>query len=118
MGTVVLDARSPREGLHLYAQCLRGQPSGVALLAINNSRTDGSEITLPVVTVRYTLSAPTLQSASVMLNGQPLNLDPNDNLPEIKGRATAAGAVQFAPATITFMAIPEAANPACAANNG
>ena len=31
MGTVVLDAGSPREGLHLYAQCLRGHPGGVAL---------------------------------------------------------------------------------------
>jgi heparanase 1 len=118
MGTVVLDAGSPREGLHLYAQCLRGHPGGVALLAINNSRTDRSEITLLTASVRYTLSAPTLQSASVVLNRQPLKLDPNDDLPEIKGRATAAGPIQFAPATIAFMAIPEAANAACAANNG
>jgi heparanase 1 len=114
MGTVVLDAGSPREGLHLYAQCLRGHPGGVALLAINNSRTDRSEITLPTASVRYTLSAPTLQSAAVMLNGQPLKLDRNDDLPEINGRAAAAGPVQFAPATVTFLAIPEAANAACA----
>ena len=118
MGTVVLDAGAPREGLHLYAQCLRGHPGGVALLAINNSRTDRSEITLPTASVRYTLSAPTLQSASVMLNGQPLRLDPNDDLPEINGRATAAGPIQFDPATVTFLAIPEAANTACAAIKG
>ena len=115
MGTVVLDAGSPREGLHVYAQCLRGHPGGVALLAINNSRADRSEITLPTASVRYTLSAPTLQSASVMLNGQPLKLDPDDDLPEINGRATAAGPMHFAPATITFLAIPEGANAACAA---
>jgi heparanase len=118
MGTVVLDAGSPREGLHLYAQCLRGHPGGVALLAINNSRTDRSEITLPTASVRYTLSAPTLQSGSVMLNGQPLKLDPNDDLPEIHGRATAAGPMHLAPATITFVAIPKAANAACAAVKG
>ena len=118
MGTVVLDAGSPREGLHLYAQCLRGHPGGVALLAINNSRTDPSEITLPTASVRYTLSAPTLQSASVMLNGQPLKLDPNDDLPGINGRATATGPMHFAPATVTFLAIPEAANAACAAIKG
>ena len=118
MGTVVLDAGSPREGLHLYAQCLRGHPGGVALLAINNSRTDRSEITLPTASVRYTLSASNLQSASVMLNGKPLKLDPNDDLPEINGRATAAGPMHFAPATITFVAIPEAANAACAAVKG
>jgi len=118
MGTVVLDAGSPRGGLHLYAQCLRGHPGGVALLAINNSRTDRSEITLLTASVRYTLSASNLQSASVMLNGKPLKLDPNDDLPEINGRATAAGPMHFAPATITFVAIPEAANAACAAVKG
>jgi heparanase 1 len=118
MGTVVLDAGSPREGLHLYAQCLRGHPGGVALLAINNSRTDRSEITLPTASVRYTLSAPTLRSASVMLNGQSLKLDPNDHLPEINGQAAAAGPVQFAPTTVTFLAIPEAANAACAVIKG
>jgi heparanase len=115
MGTVVLDAGSPREGLHLYAQCLRGHPGGVALLAINNSRTDPSEITLPTASMRYTLSAPTLQSTSVMLNGQSLQHNPDDNLPDINGRATAAGPMRFAPATITFVALPEAANAACRA---
>jgi hypothetical protein len=39
MGTTVLHAGVPlREGLHVYAHCLRGSPGGVALLAINNSR--------------------------------------------------------------------------------
>lgn len=118
MGTVVLDAGASREGLHLYAQCLRGHPGGVALLAVNSSRADRNEITLPKASVRYTLSAATLQSASVMLNGLPLRLDPNDDLPEINGRATAAGPIQFDPATVTFLAIPEAANTACAAIKG
>jgi hypothetical protein len=118
MGTVVLDAGSPREGLHLYAQCLRGHPGGVALLAINNSRTDRSEITLPIASVRYTLSASTLRSASVMLNGESLELASNDDLPKINGRAVAAGPMRFAPATITFLAVPEAGNAACAAVKG
>jgi hypothetical protein len=118
MGTVVLDAGTPHEGLHLYAQCLRGQAGGVALLVINNSRTDRTEITLPIASVRYTLSAPTLQSASVMLNGEPLKLDRNDDLPEVKGRIAAAGSIHFAPATITFLAMPEAGNAACAAIKG
>ena len=118
MGTTVLEAGSRREGLLLYAQCLRGHPGGVALLAINNSRSDRSEITLPKASVRYTLSAPTLQSAEVMLNGQPLKLASNDDLPEINGHATAAGLIRFAPATITFLAIPDAGNAACAATAG
>jgi len=118
MGTVVLDAGPSREGLHLYAQCLRGHPGGVTLLAINNSRSDRSEITLPIASERYTLSAPTPESALVMLNGQPLKLDPKDDLPEIDGRATAPGQISLAPATITFLAIREAANAACAATKG
>ena len=81
-------------------------------------RTDRSEITLPTASVRYTLSASNLQSASVMLNGRALKLASNDDLPEINGRATAAGLMHFAPATITFVAIPEAANAACAAVRG
>ena len=84
----------------------------------HNSRTDRSKITLPTASLRYTLSAPTLQSASVRLNGQPLKLDRNDDLPEINGRTAAAGPIHFAPAAITFLAIPEAANTACAAIKG
>jgi heparanase 1 len=53
-----------------------------------------------------------------MLNGQPLKLGPNDDLPEINGRATAPGQISFSPATITFLAVPEAANAACAAARG
>ena len=118
MGTVVLDGGEPREGVHLYAHCLRGHPGGVALLAINNSRADRSEITLPAASMRYTLSAPIPESAVVLLNGQPLKLGPNDDFPEINGRATAPGQISFSPATITFLAIPGAANPACAATKG
>jgi hypothetical protein len=118
MGTVVLDAGESREGLHLYAQCLRGHPGGVALLAINNSRTDRSDITLPAASMRYTLSAPTLESAIVMLNGQLLGLGANDGFPDINGRAIAPSQISLPPATINFLAIPEAANPACVATKG
>ena len=49
MGTTVLDAgASPSANLHLYAHCLRGQPGGVALLAINADRTAPHEIEVPV----------------------------------------------------------------------
>ena len=41
MGTTVLDpGASPSPNLHLYAQCLRNHPGGVAVLAINADRTD------------------------------------------------------------------------------
>ena len=74
MGTVVLDAGASREGLHLYAQCLRGHPGGVALLAINNSRTQTTAITLPIEAERYTLSAKQLDSPTIQLNGKDQSL--------------------------------------------
>jgi hypothetical protein len=115
MGTVVLDAGPSREGLHLYAQCLRGQAGGVALLAINNSRSATTSIDLPGPSLRYTLSADTLTSTSVQFQGQPLRLLANDRLPVLKGRPSAADRQDLAPSTITFFALPSAANPACAA---
>ena len=53
-----------------------------------------------------------------MMNGKLLKLDPTEDLPEIRGSAAAAGPMRFDPATITFVAIPEAANAACAAGKG
>jgi hypothetical protein len=113
MGTTVLDAGPSREGLHLYAHCMRGQRGGVALLAINNSRTEPSSIQLPQPAQRFTLSARELQSSTVELNGQRLALSAQDELPELRAVDASAGRMTFAPSTITFLAIPTAANPAC-----
>jgi heparanase 1 len=47
------------------------------------------------------------------LNGNELRLGANDALPSLAGAPTAAGEVAFAPATITFVALPVAGNSAC-----
>ncbi|WP_457362206.1 hypothetical protein [Pseudomonas sp. TE3610] len=116
MGTVVLDAGSEnREGLHLYAQCLRGAPGGVALLIINNDEKNSSTVDLPQRSTRYTLATTdALSGKQVALNGVPLKLNADDSLPELTGAATEAGALVFKPATITFLTVPQANNPACA----
>ena len=36
-----------------------------------------------------------------------------NELPRLSGQATAAGPIRLAPATITFLTFPGAANPAC-----
>ena len=47
MGTTVLDpGLSTASSLHLYAHCLRGQPGGVALLAINTDRSASQSLDL------------------------------------------------------------------------
>lgn len=113
MGTTVLDAgASPSENLHLYAQCLRNEPGGVALLAINADRTASATLDLPVKSERYTLSGE-LMSNKVNLNGKELSVTASGDLPEIRGKSQKAGRVELAPATITFLAIKGANNAAC-----
>jgi hypothetical protein len=112
MGEVVLEAGAVKPGLHVYAHCLRGRSGGVALLAINIDRARPASLSLPVPAERYTLSADDLQDVSVKLNGRPLTLA-GDRLPGIRAVRQRAGPVTLAPATITFLALPQAANPEC-----
>jgi len=114
MATTVLDAgSSPTPSLHLYAQCLRDNPGGVALLIINADR--GSSQTLEVrgASDRYTLTAHDLQNTHIQLNREELQLGSNDALPKLNGSPEHAGSLTFAPASITFLAMPEAHNASC-----
>ncbi len=114
MGTVVLEAgAAPAPNLHVYAQCLRNHPGGVALLVINADQTASQSIGVPAASERYTLTAQDLQDRHVKLNGIELQLGAGDSLPELNGLATRAGQVTFAPASITFLAIPKAHNASC-----
>jgi hypothetical protein len=113
MGTTVLDAGVPIQGgLHLYAHCAPGKAGAATILAINTSD-ETRTLTLPLAATRYTLRAPHLQSRIVQLNDQTLALHDNDALPAIAGVPAAAGVVRFAPRTISFLTLPDAANPAC-----
>lgn len=112
MGETVLDAGSNTSNLHLYAHCLRGGAGGVGLVAINLNRTQGAALDLPKGARRYTLTADDLEGGVVRLNGQVLAMRPGDRLPPLKP-VKAAGRLDLAPASITFLAIPKAANPAC-----
>jgi hypothetical protein len=116
MGTTVLESGVPvQAGIHVYAHCLRGKPGGVALLVINTDRTAARTLSLPMAGERYTLtsSSSDLQTRTVQLNGTDLALDSNDELPSLRGAATPAGNVEFAPSSITFAALAEAGNDAC-----
>jgi heparanase 1 len=114
MGTRVLDAGVPiAMGLHVYAHCLRGTPGGVSLLVINNDRGAPHALMLPVASMRYTLDATELSAIEVRLNGRALKLGAGDRLPPMQGDLTEAGISTFEPATITFLAMPTAANGAC-----
>jgi hypothetical protein len=114
MGTTVLEAGVPvQSGLHVYAHCQRGRPGGVALLVINTDRDAPHTLMVAAASLRYTLDAANLLDEDVRLNGNPLALSAGDELPGIEGVPATADAVTFAPATISFLAIPEAGNNAC-----
>jgi hypothetical protein len=114
MGAIVLDSGVPVEaGLHVYGHCQRGTPGGVALLVINTDRIASHPLTLAKPSERYTFDAASLSAPIVRLNGATLGLDDKDDLPPIAGARTAAGALSFAPATISFLTIPGAGNSAC-----
>jgi len=114
IGTTVLDpGPSPAPNLHLFAHCLRNHPGGVTLLALNTSETDAQSIQASTVSERYNLTARDLTDRVVFLNGSELNLGPDDALPELHGTATRAGKITFAPASITFLAFPDARNINC-----
>ena len=114
MGTAVLDAgSSSAPDLHLYSHCLPEKKGGVALLAINLDRTESRVIDLPTGAERYTLTARNLSDTRVQLNGRDLELGVHDEFPIFAGEPIQSGPVSFGPATITFLAIPGARNPAC-----
>ena len=112
MSTIVLDAGT-HNGMHLYAHCRRGVRGAVTLLAINTDRTNAVTLRLPVTGERYTLSADDLQSAGVKLNGTALELGANDDLPRLAAVTSPPGSIEIGPATITFLTVGEAKNPAC-----
>jgi hypothetical protein len=114
MGPTVLESRVPaRAGLHVYAHCLPGQSGGVTVLAINNSRDRKDFLEVPIASQRYTLTANRLEDEQVQLNGRMLKVAANGELPQLEGQPAPAGRVEFAPLTITFLAMPDAGNKAC-----
>jgi hypothetical protein len=113
MGRTVLDAGPIRGSLHLYAHCLRGHPGGVALVAINTSRTRAAALELTRPAERFTLSAPRLDDDRVRLNGRELAARADGTVPPLVGRGVASGRVALASASITFLVVPDARNGAC-----
>ncbi len=79
-------------------------------MVINNDKTASQSLNLPTAAERYTLTAKNLTDRVVRLNGNELKLGSNDALPELKGTQTKPGQITLPPASITFLAIPDAHN--------
>ncbi len=114
MGTTVLDpGAAPAKDVVLYAHCLKDRPGGVALLAINLSRSEPHAVMVGAAAERYTLTAAELMGRTVQLNGKELGLAGGGELPALSGVAAAKGKVMLPPVSLTFFAMPGAANSAC-----
>ena len=89
-----------------------GRAGGVGLVALNLDASRQQTLVLPVAALRYTLGADALEAREVELNGRILALS-GDRLPALSPRRQNAGQIGLAPRTITFLALPTAANPDC-----
>ena len=104
MGTEVFDSGEDiREGAHVYVHSRRDGKPGYAAAIINNSTTDATTVTLPKDAEVYTLSAENLRDRTMLLNGRPLVLQDGDELPDLSGKQVAAGELELAPATVTYV---------------
>ena len=83
------------------------------MLVINTDRDGPMSLEMAGAAERYTLTAPDLLGARVDLNGTELKTGTDGSLPKLSGNATKPGQLTFAPASITFLAIPKAKNAAC-----
>jgi heparanase 1 len=114
MGTTVLDAGpAPSNSVHLYAQCMKDQPGGVTLLALNLNPTDKQTLSVPEKSTRYTLTATDLMDRTVQLNGKDLMLSANGDVLTPIGLATAKGNLILPAVSITFLTVAGANNPVC-----
>lgn len=114
MGTTVLAPNASSDpSLRIYAQCSKLATGGVTLLALNTSKDESREINIPVSAERYSLTADTLSSPTISLNGAVLNAAPDGSLPPMTSQHVAAGTMRLAPESITFISIPSAQNKNC-----
>ena len=107
MGETVYDSgEAIREGAHVFAHSRKDGKEGVAYLVINNSRTDTTTVELPKDAVRYTLDGNgNMRSLVMYLNGKPLALGDNDEIPVMEGVTEPAGSVEVAPGTCAFFVL-------------
>lgn len=107
MGTEVYDAGNAKPGVYLFAHNLKDHKGGITLLVINTNK-DSVSIHIPSDAEQYTLTSKELQGKTVMLNGKELQLDANDELPEIKGNAIKQGDVVLPATSISFITFADA----------
>ena len=106
MGSTVykVDAQVP-EGVYAYAHSRKDGKNGAAYLIINTSEHETVTLDLPCDAQRYMLSADSLRSTIMKLNGTPLVLGSNNELPDLKPTFQPAGTLELPAASCTFLIV-------------
>lgn len=109
MGTDVYDAGKEAPGVYLFAHNTKGRQGAITLLAINTNKA-ATSVNVSSDAEQYTLTSQALQGTTVQLNGQELQLDANDALPAVNGKAIKAGTIELPPLSISFIRFADAGN--------
>lgn len=81
-------------------------------MAINLEDTP-AQLDLPGSVELYAMTAPELQSRTVLLNGEALELGADDSLPAITSSQVSGENLSLAPTSVNFIVLPDADNPGC-----
>lgn len=104
MGETVYDCGAAEEGAHVYAHSRKDGKEGVAYLVINNAA-ESTTVELSKDAEVYLLSGEKLRSRVMLLNGKPLQLGENDELPEMKPEAVSAGTLEVPSGACCFIVL-------------
>lgn len=102
MGHQVYDAPVPADGPDLFIHNLKNASNGYAVLLVNPKDSETS-FDIPADAMQYLLTADDILSKEVKLNGEVLQLQSDNTLPEIQGKSVQAGELVMAAKSILFL---------------
>lgn len=106
MGTTVYDYNNSHyENVHIYCHSRKDGKPGIVYLIINNSLTDTVTVKIPKKAECYTLSAKTLRSPVMQLNGKNLSVFKTAEISDFIPSYQSAGTVEFSPSSCTFLVL-------------
>lgn len=102
MGKQVYDAQVLVDGPDIFVHNLKNASDGYAVLLVNPKDKETS-FQIPANAVQYLLTADDILSKEVKLNGEVLQLNPDNTLPEIQGNDVQSGEVFMPSQSIMFL---------------
>lgn len=105
MGSVVYEIDdTPQENVRVYAHSRKDGQPGLAYVVLNMN-SECIRVEMPAPAQQYTLTADSLRSSVLRLNGTPLVLDDPQRLPELRPSQAAPGVVELPPYSATFFVL-------------